>query len=440
MESPPDRSAVRYLPWTGDFTLPRLRAKLANKYLLHPDVEPDYVEVYRSDLSQMAMVRSPACSRDAPGATDGAAWTWSPQSRGAGGGFVGAGSGGGSVFNLTGPPSAGTVPAWRTALAEQRVHRVASVPSLGVRRAERAPASLQPLSMELSQSQKLLQRVPSSSSPRASPVPMSPSAEERREVERERQAEGASRRLWSSAHGCELHITRFVEEVREEQSKPTSAKEEDANERDLRSRLSKEPFPAMRLAIKAGGKIDWQNPEWDGATLLLKSVRTESFAIVLYMIALGADHTITDDSGRGLLHWAAVEGLAKFVEYFLRHLPDQIEAVNLPDNGGDCPLHLASYHGHLPVARLLVRSGADCALANDGGHTPLDLAQAARMWHVVSYLAEFRQQEEDRGLKEPPRVRDLLRPCDVERADAVREILKDMPKPKAKKDDKKKKK
>ena len=31
---------------------------------------------------------------------------------------------------------------------------------------------------------------------------------------------------------------------------------------------------ALRRAIKAGAKIDWHNPEWDGATLLLRAART----------------------------------------------------------------------------------------------------------------------------------------------------------------------
>merc|ERR1719265_2883712 len=36
--------------WGGDFSLPRFRAKLANRHLLHPDVEPGYLELYRPEL------------------------------------------------------------------------------------------------------------------------------------------------------------------------------------------------------------------------------------------------------------------------------------------------------------------------------------------------------------------------------------------------------
>merc|ERR1719343_160595 len=113
----------------------------------------------------------------------------------------------------------------------------------------------------------------------------------------------------------------------------------------------------MKLAMKAGADKEWRNPEWDGATLLLKSVRTGAMPIAMYMIAIGADYKTVDDSGRGVLHWAATEGNAQFMEYLLENLPEDYgqTAANLQDAGGDTPLHLAAYHGHLPVARLLVR-------------------------------------------------------------------------------------
>jgi len=271
-------------------------------------------------------------------------------------------------------------------------------------------------------------------------IPISPSPEERKEIDKERSHLSASKRLWSAAHGSEMQIQAFIAEVRGEDPKP--------NNNQLLSRLQKEPFPGMKLAMKAGADKDWRNPEWDGATLLIKSVRTEALPIAMYMMALGADHTAVDNSGRGVLHWAAVEGNADFMEYLLDNLPDQYgqTAANLPDDGGDTPLHLAAYHGHLHVARLLVRAGDKnlTSTVNVGGHTASDLAEAARMWYVVTYLEEPSQQDEDRaptpeGKPEVHKLRNLCRPCDKTRADEVREEWKDRPKPKAKADPKKKK-
>merc|ERR1719311_895752 len=63
--------------------------------------------------------------------------------------------------------------------------------------------------------------------------------------------------------------------------------------------------------------------------------------------------------------------------------------------GGDSPLHLAAYHGHLVVVRLLVRKGADPAMENGGGFTPQQLAESRRMWPVVNYLTNYRHQQLD---------------------------------------------
>jgi len=288
-------------------------------------------------------------------------------------------------------------------------------------------------------------------------IPIPPYAEERREMDRERSILGASKRLWSAVHGLEPMFDRFLQDTREEDPKIQNPK--------LLSLLSKESFPAVKLAIKAGADINWRNPEWDGATLLVKSARTGAYGVVMYMLAIGADYTKVDDSGRGVLHWAALEGSAPLVEYFLENLPEGYGAqcVNEPDHGGDCPLHLAAYSGHLPVVLLLARAGADQTLVNGGGHTPVDLAQAARMWEVFNCLVERGRKEgggagrgEPAAVPDPKsrsqnQIRDLLRPYDQARAEQVREAVRDMkwknspdlalmfePRPKVKKEDKKK--
>src|SRR5690242_3633169 len=45
--------------------------------------------------------------------------------------------------------------------------------------------------------------------------------------------------------------------------------------------------------------------------------------------------------------------------------------ANLCNHRGDSLLMLASYHGHHEVARLLLEHGADTAMRNDHGQTPL---------------------------------------------------------------------
>mmetsp|Transcript_47426 Transcript_47426/g.133867 ORF Transcript_47426/g.133867 Transcript_47426/m.133867 type:complete len:452 (-) Transcript_47426:183-1538(-) len=434
------------LKWSGDFTLPRFRAKLANKYLLHPDVEPDYNELYRSDLSQSVMVRKGASgafvgsphgspsgsqlfqstlrSMDLGGTAGTLTSTLRPGERLDGtfrstGGFTPSGSRAlaGSGLDTTSRSVLGGGPSSlrRDSYQQPRLRHVVSVPSLGLKRLERPPVSLQcpPLSAGTS-TMKL---------------------EIESEMERDKPIEAISRRLWTAAHGSELYIKEMMNLIKDEDPK--------ASNQSILQKLSKTPVPAMNKAMKQGAKIDWRNREWDGATLLLKAVRTDSMSLTMYLLSLGADYQVTDLSGRGIFHWAACEGNTEMVEYFLTNYPELLPQS--PDEFGDSPLHMAAYYGHLPIVRLFIRADAGPLVTNGGGFTALELAEARRMWHVVRYMSEFRQHEEDKHNKGSRGVRELVRACNLDRAnlllvppeeatgaslksDALQSELEDMPK------------
>merc|ERR1711990_1442397 len=115
--------------------------------------------------------------------------------------------------------------------------------------------------------------------------------------------------------------------------------------------------------------------------------------------------------------------------FLLNTVPDaQFQAA---DNGGDTPLHLAAYHGHLPIVRLLVRMKVDIMVPNALGYTAIDLAEAKRMWHIAHYLSEQKHQEEDKSV-EDFKTRNLVRPCNLSRANELAEIAAKNPKPKPK--------
>lgn len=300
--------------------------------------------------------------------------------------------------------------------------RVSSVPSLGTRGLDRPPAVLEPLPPGLFGPQAASTRAPprtASQAPPSASAPSSPTSDERKATE----AVLASKRLWTFAGGSELLIKTQLVILKDEDPTVTN--------QALLQKLSKAPILGMVGALKQGAKIDWRNPDWDGATLLLKAVRTDSLPLALYCLALGADPLAVDDTGRSALHWAAIVGSPEMMGYLLENYTE-LDANGF-DEGGDTPMHLAAFHGHLPVVRLLVRSDADAEAANAGGFTPLDLAQARRVWHVVSYLSESRQHEEDKALKETMQIKDLLRPCNLARASEVRAASDLVPKAKAKK-------
>ncbi len=58
------------------------------------------------------------------------------------------------------------------------------------------------------------------------------------------------------------------------------------------------------------------------------------------------------------------------------------------DNGGFTPLMVASYEGHLDIARLLIERGADMEAKDYDGKTALDWARGKGQTAVVACLEE----------------------------------------------------
>lgn len=412
------------LKWQGDFTLPRLRAKLANKYLLHPSVEPEYTENYRPDLSQTVVSRRDLVPCSPYGAQSPAGnRTWDVSRSQAQFGSTSLtnlhATSGPSGLNVTGFASKSGFDSTSSLRGGKELphsmkppKRTRSVPTLGTRRALVAPASLRPLPP----GQQPLQGGHSHKSftPLSSTAePGEPPSDDPRQMERERQIEAACVRFWRAANGNQHYLAEEVAQIRLEDPSVTNAQ--------ILNRLkTTQACVQMNKARRDGARIDWRNEEWDGATLLLKAVRTGAMALAMHLIAIGADPMLVDYTGRGLLHWVAIEGDAAMATYIFDTVTEW--QPDVPDQGGDTPLHLAAYHGHLPIVRMLIRNGADPTRENAGGFTPLQLAEVKRMWHVTSYLAEYRMQQEDQNSQEGIAVKYLLRPCNQNRA---KEVAKD---------------
>jgi len=295
--------------------------------------------------------------------------------------------------------------------------RVSSVPDLGTRRALLAPASLTvaPPGMALAggQSHKALRRV---RPPPEEPPP--PPADDVRAIEKERQAELACRRLWISANANQGFLSEEMNALKEEATKNGTR----VTPQEILARMkSTQVCAQMNKARKEGAKIDWRSSDWDGGTLLIKAIRTGSVALAMHMIAIGADAHILDNSGRGILHWIAIEGNAEMAGFIF----DVVQELHFdePDDGGDTPLHLAAYHGHLPLVRMLVRRGADPLRPNACGFTPSQLAESKRKWHVSTYINEHKLLQEDQANASAAKLMDLIRPCNAIRANEVKRLV-----------------
>jgi len=255
-------------------------------------------------------------------------------------------------------------------------------------------------------------------------APTSPTAasDDPKAREKELNAEAWSRKLWTCAKAAEHLISQSLILARDDPANAVTP--------------GKIQAPGIQKALSQGAKLDWQNDEWDGATLLIKSARTGSLELVMFLIERGADHTLVDNSGRGVLHWAAIDGRADLMEFLLQTVLQRGLKIDEPDGGGDSPLHLAAFHGNLPAVRLLVRHGADPVFANASGFTAVELATVRRKWHIANYLSDFRLHEQDKAKDEKEyKLREFVRSCDISRADRLKQVA---PPAKKKADPKKK--
>jgi len=79
---------------------------------------------------------------------------------------------------------------------------------------------------------------------------------------------------------------------------------------------------------------------------------------------------------RGLtpLHIAALRGHNPIIHYLLSKYPEIQEALNLADDEGNTPLHLAMREGQRDAGHLLLAAGANFNIPNAAGQTPFDLS------------------------------------------------------------------
>lgn len=103
-----------------------------------------------------------------------------------------------------------------------------------------------------------------------------------------------------------------------------------------------------------------------------KSLRTSSYALLLTgLLITFCDGCVHEHSAYRPIHQYAKAGDAAHVAEELSAHPDQI---NLPDDAGLTPLHLAVLRCRTNVVGLLLSKGADVNRKGQGGPTPLHLA------------------------------------------------------------------
>ncbi|EKX53051.1 hypothetical protein GUITHDRAFT_64779, partial [Guillardia theta CCMP2712] len=87
-----------------------------------------------------------------------------------------------------------------------------------------------------------------------------------------------------------------------------------------------------------------------------------------------------DDVGRNALHYAAMNGNLPIMKMLFKTGQFQ---VNVQDDFGMTPLHLASRSNSEECVRNLIEQGADCMMRDETGRKAFDLSTSKSVRHIL---------------------------------------------------------
>ena len=160
-----------------------------------------------------------------------------------------------------------------------------------------------------------------------------------------------------------------------------------------------------------------------GATPLILSCMEGHLEVIHYLLESGSDVRIQTDNGMNCASWAVFKNKADVLKSILPQYPDLVQlkllkgrqllhlaawkgglasAITILKNGGgktideedvegNTALSLASYHGRLPMVKLLVQNGADINHVGWHQKNVIELAEWKGHADVVNLLKKYRQ-------------------------------------------------
>lgn len=121
-------------------------------------------------------------------------------------------------------------------------------------------------------------------------------------------------------------------------------------------------------------------------SFVVQVVKLGSTAVAEALLAAGANPDVRDPVlSLTVTHDAAREGFVDTVSVLMRHGAN----VNLADERGNLPLHLAAGEGHLRVVHLLIGRTANPRTSNGQGYTAGQLARLRRRMDTAIYIDEY---------------------------------------------------
>ena len=118
-----------------------------------------------------------------------------------------------------------------------------------------------------------------------------------------------------------------------------------------------------------------------GKTFLHRTCRS-NLETARFLVEYGADVNLQDDEGKLPLHVAAKEGNIDIVRFLL----EQGSEVDVADDCGSVPLLLAAEHGNEKTSKLLLKHSNSVFITNQNSDTALHIAARHRLVNVVQSL------------------------------------------------------
>jgi ankyrin repeat protein len=155
----------------------------------------------------------------------------------------------------------------------------------------------------------------------------------------------------------------------------------------------------VRLLLIMGADVEERGV--NEMTPLLYAAYYGKLTFVKILVEAGADINARANTGGTVLYCAASKNDAELVQFLLEN--GARDLLDVSNDNGYTPLHIAAYFDKLPVAQLLVERGARLDLKNNNRQTPYQLAREKGSREIAKYLWSQLQPDEQARETSPER-------------------------------------
>jgi ankyrin repeat protein len=142
----------------------------------------------------------------------------------------------------------------------------------------------------------------------------------------------------------------------------------------------------VEVLLGSGIGLEGTSRIGNGVTALLAAARMGHVAVVKLLLQYGANLQARAHNGMSALHRAVIGGKQDVVAVLVQEHTRMRIPVDIKENAGQSPLHVAARKGYKAIAETLIQNGAGIEERCQGGNTPLITASGHGQKGVVLVL------------------------------------------------------